>query len=179
MKRNEGLTLIELVVIIAIITVLISVVGISVTVISRQKVSNAVEDVKVLFQTAQTIAMSKDNCHIAISQNSDRETVFTLYSSTDNLVLNRVTVNRKVSVYIIASGSSTKNKISDVDVVRIYYDRVSGSFSDMYWVGPTTLSNGSTKGDIVPGGITDIIFSNDTSSEITLKLTKLTGRVSY
>ena len=41
MKRNEGLTLIELVVVIAIMSVLVGVVGISITVVSRQKVSNA------------------------------------------------------------------------------------------------------------------------------------------
>ena len=175
MKQNEGLSLIELIVIIAIMTVLISVVGISMTVITRQKVSNAAEDVKVLFQTAQTIAMSKDNCHIAISQNSDNETVFTLYSSVDNNVLNKVTLNKKVKVSIIAGGNTYD--ISDVGVVRIYYDRVSGSFDKMYWYGNSTLSGESGKGSQLTSDITGIKFSN--TNEIILKLTKLTGRVSY
>lgn len=180
MKRNEGLSLIELIVVIAIMTVLISVVGISVTVISRQKVSNAVEDVKVLFQTAQTIAMSKDNCHIAIARNSDGDTVFTLYSSTNNNVLNRITISKKVQVKIVANDAANPHPIGDVDVVRIYYDRVSGAFSDMYWGGATTLSGESGKGSKIAGnGVTGIEFTNGTSSTITLKLTKLTGRVSY
>ena len=177
MKQNEGLSLIELIVIIAIMTVLISVVGISMTVISRQKVSNAAEDVKVLFQTAQTIAMSKDNCHIAISQNSDNEVVFTLYSSVNNNILNRVTLSKKVKVYIISGGNLYE--ISTLDVVRIYYDRVSGSFDKMYWHGNATLNGESGKGSEIIGGITGIKFSNTGSNEIILKLTKLTGRVSY
>ena len=178
MKRNEGLSLIELVVVIAIMTVLISVVGISITVISRQKVSNAVEDVKVLFQTAQTIAMSKDNCHIAIDRGADGETVFTLYSA-DNVVLNRVTVNKKVSVYIITGDPDHPYSLADKKVVRIYYDRVSGAFGKMYERGSATLNGLTGKGSEIPGGITGIKFSNDSTSEITLKLTKLTGRVSY
>lgn len=180
MKRNEGLSLIELIVVIAISTVMIGVIGISVTTISRQKVSNAVEDVKVLFQTAQTIAMSKDNCHITIDRNSDGDTVFTLYSSANNTELNRITVSKKVKIYIVeASGAESSIESPSTKVVRIYYDRVSGAFSEMYKGGNATLgSGGSGKGSSV--NITGIKFSNgDDANAITLRLTKLTGKVAY
>lgn len=173
MKRDEGLTLIELVVVIAILAVMVSVVGISVSVVSRQRVSNAVADVKVLFQTAQTIAMSKDNCHIAIDQNDDGDTIFTLYSSSDGTVLNRVTISSKIDVFI-HYGTSQSTPIGTFKTVNIYYDRLSGAFSGFYACGTSTYI-----GSVIPEGISGIEFSNGSSNKITLKLTKLTGRVSY
>lgn len=175
MKRNEGLSLIELIVVIAIMGVLVSVVGISVTVVSRQKVSNAASDVRGEFQTAQTIAMSKDNCYMQIHENSDGDTVFTIHAS-DETVLDRVTVSNKISVSVGYGGSMVN--AGSVDVIRIYYNRESGAFSEAYINGGASATD---KGNLVPTTdrvIESIRFSNGSKS-VTLHLTKLTGKVSY
>ncbi|MBO4653233.1 MAG: prepilin-type N-terminal cleavage/methylation domain-containing protein [Lachnospiraceae bacterium] len=169
MKHNEGLSLVELIVIIAIMGVLVSVVGISVTVVSRQKVSNAASDVRGQFQTAQTIAMSKDNCYMQFEQNANGETVFTIHSS-NNAILDRVTVSEKISI-TVGYGSSTLN-MSSCGVVRIYYDRESGAIRDAFLCG-TSSSDGTSVGNI------DTIRFSNGSKSVTLHLTKLTGKVSY
>lgn len=175
MKHDEGLSLVELIVIIAIMGVLVSVVGISVAVVSRQKVSNAASDVRGQFQTAQTIAMSKDNCYMQFSQNADGETVFTVHAS-DNTVLDRVTVSDKINV-TIGYGSSSLN-MDVCGVVRIYYDRESGAFKEAWLCGGSDPSNKGSKVPTSDGVIETIRFSNGSKS-ITLHLTKLTGKVSY
>lgn len=172
MKKNEGLSLVELIVVIAVAAVMVSVVGISITVVSRQKVSNAASEVRALFQTAQTIAMSKDNCHVDIQRTSNGETVFTIYSSS-NTILDKVTVSEKISVSIGAKGSETA--VSGHGIVRYYYKRESGSFSKSL-EGCTATTDGSETSSF----FNSIVFSNGSGSKsVSIQLTKLTGKVSY
>ena len=171
MKKNEGLSLIELVVVIAIMSVMIAVVGISVTVLSRQKVSNAASDVKSLLQTAQTIAMSKDNCHVEIQEIGD-SVVFTTYSSS-NKIIDKVTLDEKITVSLsYASGSSMNMDV--LGAVGIYYKRESGAFDSASVCGTT----GNPKSGTAVDPIRWIRFSNGNKS-VTLHLTELTGKVSY
>ena len=171
MKKNQGLSLIELVVVIAIMSLLVGLVAISVTVISRQKVANAASDVKSLLQTAQTIAMSKDNCHVEI-QEINGAVVFTTYSST-NTILDKVTLDKKITVNISWSAGSSVN-MNSCGAVGLYYVRESGSFANSYVGGST---GNPTSGSPVDA-IRWIEFSNGSKS-VRLHLTKLTGKVSY
>lgn len=160
MKKNQGLSLIELVVVIAIMSILVGLIGVSVSVLSRQKVSSAASDVKGLLQTAQTIAMSKKNCYVKISQES-QGVVFATYSYTkadksDQKLIDKVTISDNITVKVKAAGASSFSSISSA--VEIKYKRESGSF--------TTDT------------IDAIQFSKGTKS-VELKLTKLTGKVAY
>ena len=160
MKRNGGLTLIELVVVIAIMSVLVGVVGISITVVSRQKVSNAAADVRGLLQTAQTIAMSKKNCYVEITKESSGY-VFTTYSytesaSTDRRVIDKVTIGDKIVVSIPTGVGNSYAAVNSA--VQIKYKRESGAFDT--------------------GTPTGIRFSRGNKT-VTLSLTALTGRVSF
>ena len=171
MKKNEGLSLIELIVVIAISSVLIALVAISVTVISRQRVSSAASDVKSLLQTAQTIAMSKDDCHVEI-QEINGAVVFTTYSSA-NKIIDKVTLDEKINVNISYSAGSSMN-MNVCGAVGIYYERESGSFANSYVCGVT----GNPKAGTSVDPIRWIEFSNGNKS-VRLHLTKLTGKVSY
>ena len=133
MKKNQGLSLIELVVVIAIMSVLVGVIGISVTVLSRQKVSNAASDVKGLLQTAQTIAMSKKNCYVKITKESNG-VVFATYSYTqadksDQKIIDKVTIDKKIEVQIKAAGAGSFSDFSSG--VEIRYNRENGSFTSL------------------------------------------------
>ena len=173
MKHDEGLSLIELIVIIAIAGVLVSVVGISITVVSRQKVSNAASDVRGQFQTAQTIAMSKDNCYMQIETNSNDETIFTIYSS-NNTILDKVTVSNKINVSLHFSGGSSVT-MDSYSIVRIFYNRESGAFDRAYACGDADPSINIGSSIVIPSSIE---FSNGSKS-VSLRLTELTGKVSY
>ena len=170
MKKNQGLSLIELVVVIAIMGVLVSLVAISVTVLSRQKVSNAASDVKSLLQTAQTIAMSKDDCHVEI-QVINGTVVFTTYSSASKII-DKLTLDEKISVRVSYGGGTS---VGSLGAIGIYYVRESGSFDKAY-------INGSAGDPKNTGNDTEALqwieFSNGSKS-VRLKLTKLTGKVSY
>ncbi len=161
MKKNEGLTLIELVVVIAIMSVLVGLVGLSVSVLSRQKVSNAASDVKGLLQTAQTIAMSKKSCYVEIKSDSDGVT-FTTYTYTkddrsDKKFMDKVTIGDQISVSVKQAGASSFTSVGS-SVIEIKYKRENGAFTD--------------------DTIQEIMFSKGTK-DVTLRLTKLTGKVSY
>ena len=171
MKKNQGLSLIELVVVIAIMSLLVGLVAISVTVISRQKVANAASDVKSLLQTAQTIAMSKDDCHVEI-QEINGAVVFTTYSSA-NSIIDKVTLDKKITVNISYSTGSSLN-MNVCGAVGIYYERESGSFTNSYVSGST----GNPKSGTAVDPIRWIEFSNGSKS-VRLHLTRLTGKVSY
>ncbi len=70
-KNNKGLSLIELIVVIAIMGLLLSVLGVSIAWISRQKVINAAKDTKEVIQLARTYARSKGSCKVTIKGKSD------------------------------------------------------------------------------------------------------------
>lgn len=165
--------MIELVVVIAIMGVLISLVAISVSVVTRQKVSNAASDVKGILQTAQTIAMSKDNCHVEI-QKINGAVVFTTYSSSSKTI-DKVTLDKKITVNISYQTGASSN-IDVLGAVGIYYDRTTGAFADNAYVCGTT-GDPKTTGTAV-NTIRWIEFSNGSKS-VRLHLTKLTGKVSY
>lgn len=175
MKRDQGLSLIELIVVIAIMAVLVSVVGISITVVSRQRVSNAASDVRGQFQTAQTISMSKDNCHVQIKKNSNNEVVFTVYSSA-NSILDKATVNKNITVKVHYSQNANADNPNlsgwttiGASGVNIFYVRESGAFEDK-----VRSDDGTVGTDYI-----DRIAFISGSKTVVLKLTLLTGKVSY
>ena len=163
MKHNEGLSLIELVVVVAIMAVLVSVVGISVTVVSRQNVSNAASDVRGLLQTAQTVAMSKKNCYVKITQKSNGDWYFETHTYTgtgddgtkqNEKVLDHLTVSGKVKVEVKSGGSYVSAASTTIEYIR---------------------NTGAFKAGAFPS---EIRFSRGTKV-VTLHLTELTGKVSY
>ena len=169
MKKNEGLSLIELIVVIAIMGVLASVVGISMAVVSRQNVSNAASDVRGLLQTAQTIAMSKKNCYVEVSKKSNGDWLFETHTYTnnkndpdDNKVLDRLTISEKVSIKI-PSGSNYVDIVSSGSTYTIEYIRNTGAFQSGHFPSEIQFSRGSGSG----------------RKTVTLRLTELTGKVSY
>ena len=162
MEKNKGVTLIELIVVIGIMGVVAGLIGLSLVVVSRQRVSSAASDIKGQFQTAQTIALSKDDCYVKIEKNSSDEVVFTTYSSLEKK-LDTCAIDKRIEVKIYA-GSNEVNLSSGPVIMK--YERQTGGFEY-----PT--QNGSTLGKI-----TRIVFGTG-KREIVLRLNKATGKVTY
>ena len=70
-EKNKGLSLVELIVVIAIMGIMIGILGVSVAYISRQRVVNAAKDVKQEIQLARAYARSKGFCKLSIKGQSD------------------------------------------------------------------------------------------------------------
>ena len=166
MEKNKGMTLIELIVVIGIMGVVVGLIGLSFAVVSRQRLSSAASEVKGQFQTAQTIALSKDDCFIKIEKNSDDEVVFTTCSAAD-IVLDTCIISRKITVRIYEDGETTPIDL-DHGAIIIKYIRQTGGF-DYPRQGADELAK-----------ITTISFARGNGeNEITLRLNKATGKVSY
>ncbi len=166
MKKNEGFSLVELIVAIAIMSVLISLVAISITVVGSQKVGSAASDIKSQFQTAQTISMSKDDCFLDIQADPGNGVTFTTYSS-DSRILDKRLVESNITVTV---KSKTGVMGTGAFHFRIRYNRENGSMK------PMTTVNGFTETEC--GDIEYIKFSNGRKT-VTLYISQVTGKVTY
>lgn len=164
MEKNRGVTLIELIVVIGIMGVVIGLVGLSIVVVSRQRVSSAASDIKGQFQTAQTIALSKDDCYVKIEKNSDNEIVFTTYSSLEKK-LDTCVIDKRIEVRVYSGNAASPVDLSSGPII-MKYDRQTGGFEN-----PT--QNGATMEKI-----SRIAFGSG-EREIVLRLNKATGKVTY
>ena len=164
MKKNQGMSLVELIVVIGIMGVVVGLVGISFAVVTRQRVSSAATDVKGQLQTAQTIAMSRDDCYVEVRRNASGEVVFTTYSSATKK-LDTYTVDSKIQVKL-QIGSAIYNLKSDTGTFVISYQRESGSMKD-------TTRNGTYM-----GVLRRIEFTDGKKTSI-LNVNKVTGKVSF
>lgn len=165
MEKNKGMTLVELIVVIGIMGVVVALVGLSFVAVSRQRISSAASDVKGQFQTAQTIALSKDDCYVKIEKDSD-EVVFTTYSNAEKK-LDTCVIDKRIEVRIYGKDPDHPIDLSAGPII-IKYIRQTGGFE-------TPTRNGT---ELSEGKITSIVFGNG-SREIVLQLNKATGKVTY
>lgn len=89
-RKNAGLSLIELIVVVAIMSVLLAVVGLSISAVSKQKVSGAAVKMKELIQVSKTYAKSKGNCKMTIEGNSDGTCSVYIYTGTTETDLRKL-----------------------------------------------------------------------------------------
>lgn len=181
MRKNEGLTLVEMITVIGIMAVLIGVVGISVKVLSRQRVSSAASDVKELMQTAQTIAMSKRSCYVEITCENGLAKFTTYVTETNDDELNpgtTTTAVKKIASLTLSRGIQVElagdvgAQVTDGCSYRFRFDRASGAYKDIgIGVGGSYVENSFDTERIV--------FSRGASNTATITISKLTGRVSY
>lgn len=131
MKNNKGFTLIELIVVVAIIGLLGTFIGVGAGVLTNRQGKAAVKDLYNMLGSTKTVSMSKDGCKLVINITSDGKPQFTILSS-DNSILQQTVASKNVSVSYQLKGQTASTKLENGDALVITYNRSNGSFSSTY-----------------------------------------------
>jgi len=190
-KRNAGVTLIELIVVLAIMAILTSAFGISISLISRRRVKNAAADTKQLIQLAQTYAKSKGYCKLSIEGSDDGSSNVYIYVAESQADLSDPTkcrlgdgpsnVNKKIKVevcYEVGTGITKMDMVielaSEDHFADINFDRRIGGVTDSYFKG-----NYGSHTDYSNHGIPQWIRFTNGDNVSTLVIATYTGVVTY
>lgn len=168
-SNNKGLTLIELIVVIAVMMVLTAAFAVSFTLISRQRVSNAASSTKSTIQLAQTYAKSRGSCYMTIEGTDDGSNTYIWTVDGDgNPILGNGpnNINKNITTKIQFSNGEIL-ELTDGVTVQINFNRSTGGFLE--------TTNPKTGNTSVP---MKIIFTNG-EKESTLFLAEKTGLVVY
>ncbi len=161
MKDNKGFSLVELLVVVAIMASLTGLIGLSIGMLIGQRVKTAASDTKSLMQSAQTVAMSKENCTVEFTPTSDGVEVVSKVGTGKEL--KQVNISDKIAVKIKVADGSIVDVTSDAAVIT--YNRETGGFKQC-------IVGGTDKG--VP---LEISFTKGTRT-IVLELATYTGKIS-
>lgn len=170
MKDNRGFSLVELIVVIAIMAIVMTIAGISLTAVASQRVSNAASDVKSVMSTAETYAKTRSDCYLEFSVDSDGKPGYSLYTidskGNSKLGSSQERYNKNVTIKIYFKNMTDPVTVSSDKKVQIRFDRTTGGFT-------TSQVNGVDYGIPV-----QIEFTNGTKS-VRLNLATYTGLVTY
>ena len=185
MKRedNRGFTLIELIVVIAIMSVLMAASALSLTLISRQRVSNAATSTKQMLQLAQTYARSKNVCFVRAVGTDDGGANFDVFTRDTASPVGKekygngpAEVHKQISTTVVYS---PKEKLGD-ETAEIPVELTAGQTIDIEF----ERSTGGFKLVTIPDGSgaegypVKIKFSNGSKTAI-LYLATWTGVITY
>lgn len=157
MKKNRGLTLVEVMVTVAVMGVLAGIVGITIGALLGQRVKSMAADTKSVFQSTQIASMGRDNAYIKIWQDGN-DSFVVAYSSEDNEI-NRAEAHNVSVSYILGNGGAISP--SEDDAPKIYFNRQTGGLMDD-----------------ANSALRTITFTNGRRT-ITLQISRLTGKVTY
>lgn len=177
-NSNKGFTLIELIVVVAIMAILTGAFAMSFTLVSRQRVANAASSTKQMLQLAQTYSKSKNVCFVKIVGSSDGGANLYIYTrdsaspeGSEEYGDGPAEINRRITTkitYTSVDGSSAVVKtVMPGEEYRIEFDRSTGGFKEVTLPGATTT--------YYP---TQIDFTNGQKTS-TLYLATYTGVVTY
>lgn len=180
---NKGMTLIELVVIIAIMAVLTASFAVSITLISKQRVSNAANDLKSTIQLAQTYAKSRGSCWLEIigTENGSNSFIMIEKDGVETIGNGPNNINKKITTqveFVLSDGTTQTITLSEGMGVQINIDRSTGGFMTSYVYSDANDINVSGTTPLYTGVPQRIIFSNG-EKESVLWLATNTGLVTF
>lgn len=157
MKKNHGFTMVELMVTVAIMGVLASIIGITMGILLGQRVKSMAADTKSVLQSTQTVALTRDDAFVRLSQNGS-DAIIVAYSAAGKEI-NRAE-GHDVQMYVTIGGTETLVTSG----VEIHFDRQTGGLK------PQTVGGNDY--------VSQIRITNG-KRNVTLKISKLTGKVTY
>lgn len=187
MKNEHGFSLIELIIVVAIMGVVMGVVGVSFSMLGHQKAKNASKSVYNMLGSAQTVGMSKDNCYVALMCDaSGNKSVALIYggkTGTDYRIVEEKSIANIVEVSFVINdgvanttynlGNSNNGTTRQGVIIKI--NRSTGAFDKTYiYTGDiaTSISGGVT------GNCTDIVIKQNTG-QYDIGLSNVTGKFYY
>jgi prepilin-type N-terminal cleavage/methylation domain-containing protein len=185
MRENKGYTLIELIVVIAIMAVVIGGGVLGVSSLASQRVKTSSKKVYNMLGSTQNIAMSKGNTLFAIVRDGNTLTAYTLFKDngkSDYSVVQSEQLNSAVAVYFQDSagdeyciGMDTGDSATTfVDGMVMSIDRATGKFTGTYLYSGVLESPIGTK----VGDCTHILMKKS-GSVIDITVVPLTGKFFY
>ena len=125
-KKNEGFSLIELIVVIAIMTILTVGIAISLSSVSSQKAKAAIKTIYSSLEYTQTAAMAKATAYLEIYQKDDGYYLAVVEgSATQPVCKEKKLCDDSVTISYTTKGSMVAQKIDETPL-QITYDHVTG-----------------------------------------------------
>lgn len=164
-KDNRGVTLVELIIVMAILAVLAGTVGLGIGLISGKPADKCASKMRTVMQNNRVTTMGKLNASLQFYVDADGS-VWALETIEGSPATPVLVGEKSVSVQYTVSGDATHYPLGDAtNPLIISFNRSSGAFNDLSAMGLT-------------GKYCDSIVITKGSTVKTLKLSYLTGKIS-
>ncbi len=133
-KNTKGYTIVEIIIVVAIMGVLLGLVGLSVSIISRKSIGSSARELYTMMGTAQNIAMSKGNCALVIYADSEGYKCDIIYKglkATTWSVIETATWDETCLLQATVGGT-TRGFSSTGQGIVLGFDRATGAFKPVY-----------------------------------------------
>lgn len=140
MRDNKGFTLIELIIVIAIMAVLGGVFVYSFSVVTGQEARQCANNFSAVLDKAKNYALTKSgssDVYLEVSLDSDKGYMARFYipvspedSSSTYVLMEEQKIGKKAVEVTCTLQNGTSFSITGSNCIRIYYDRVSGAFQE-------------------------------------------------
>lgn len=177
-KDNKGFSMVELVIVIALIAVLGSVLVYSFSLVTGQEARQCANNISTVLDKAKNYSLTKSassDAYVEISKEASGEYVATYYApdspindsavpgSADYVQLENENIGKRTVRVTVSLEGGASSEINETTSLRIYYDRVSGAFKEAVIVSGTSETKAyCSQIEIVRGRTYRISFFNPT-----------------
>ena len=181
MKNNKGFSLVELIIVIALMGIILGFASVGLGALSSQNEKAASKDIYNMIGSAKTVAMSRAECYLVLTSDSVR----IVYKNTENSTYITASEN-SIKKTVLVSYSEDGTNYSQIDGsttqpgIVIKFDRSTGGFDSFYYYNTAYTSGGSAVPYNSSYPISNIrsIKVGDGDKAIYITLTKSTGKYS-
>lgn len=144
-KNNQGMSLVEIVIVVAIMAVLTAIMSIGVGSVLSRPADECAQKIVSTVQDARVTAMGKRSCELSLKQASNGaviNVVQTISNKADKSDAKTTTtkVGEKGITVTVTNSKDESFKLYEVDALQIIYNRETGGFKEAKY---TTLSDGN------------------------------------
>ena len=150
-RNNQGMSLVEIVIVVAIMAVLTAIMSIGVGSVLSRPADECAQKIVSTVQDARVTAMGKRSCELSLKQASDGAVINveqTISNKTDksDAKTNTTKVGEKGITVTVTNTKNESFKLYEVDALQIIYNRETGGFKEAKY---KTLSDGSTHSEYI------------------------------